>query len=92
MPAPTMIDALDAAYVAGFFDGEGHISIRSRAKQSKRSQHHQILAGITNTNKDLLDWIQSVFGGSIHPKRRYSKNHSQAWELLIFNNDLRSFL
>lgn len=46
----------DIAYAAGFFDGEGCISIANNGSVDVR---------ITNTSKEVLLKLESIFGGSI---------------------------
>lgn len=66
-----MLDNTDLSYIAGFFDGEGCIS------STVTIQGYFILnVSITNTNKDVLVWIQSIVGGTLHStndKRKTSK-------------------
>jgi hypothetical protein len=50
-----MLDT-DIAYAAGFFDGEGCISI---------SKNGAVDVRVTNTAKNVLIKLQSIFGGSI---------------------------
>lgn len=49
--------ALDAAYIAGFIDGEGYIGI---------SGYSTIVLSISNTYKPTLEWLHTMFGGHIH--------------------------
>lgn len=59
-------------YIAGFIDGEGHIRL------SRRKNKHYIsgVIGITNTNKAILESIQSVIGGKIE----YNKPAKAHWK------------
>ena len=60
---------IEIAYLAGIFDGEGYISIESpRSKTSACGRNIKLRIGIANTNLDLLQWIQSEFGGLIFDK------------------------
>lgn len=52
----------DKAWMAGFFDGEGCISIRSTKKQPLPSS----LITICNTKEDSIKVFQYYFGGKIH--------------------------
>lgn len=56
---------IDAAYAAGFFDGEGHIRIQ---KHSARCNTYMLQASISQATKEPLDWFVNHFGGTI--KRR----------------------
>lgn len=45
------------AYTAGIIDGEGHI----RPQSHRRS----VVVGVSNTNKDLMNWLQTQYGGRV---------------------------
>ncbi len=81
---------LDAAYIAGFFDGEGWVHLYRRRKPGCT---FRIRVGFTNRNLQLLRWIKSHFYGTIHPKKRRSTKHSQSYDLTIHRNlSVRNFL
>ena len=50
----------EIAYIAGFFDGEGCIRIKETFSS------HYLIVHITNTNRAILEYIKSLFGGSIN--------------------------
>ena len=52
----------DIAWAAGFIDGDGMISFFRR---SDRRQEFYIQVSATNTNRDPLEKLQLMFGGSI---------------------------
>jgi len=56
-------DGLGLAYVAGFFDGEGSVSIAMSAFKYRSSPC--LTASICNTNLMVLECIQEDFGGKI---------------------------
>lgn len=65
-----MINNEDRAYIAGLFDGEGHVGFT----QSGQSKTWALRVMITNTNKSVLTWVQSLYGGKIysfHGKRHW---------------------
>lgn len=75
------------AYVAGFFDGEGHVSI-GRVRVGERSDYHKIVVGIGQRSKSraVLDRIQADFGGHIYianQKTRIAEQWAEQanWEL-----------
>lgn len=55
---------LDAAYLAGFVDGEGHIgiSLLSTASGTKR---HTLVVVVVNTDQEGLERLQSTWGGDL---------------------------
>jgi len=61
-------------YMAGFFDGEGCVTI---AKASERRHWLQIRVG--GVDAGTLEWVRENFGGCIGKQRRYSERHRQAW-------------
>lgn len=64
----------DAAYLAGFVDGEGSIILhRSRDRTAMR-------IAITNTNKGVIDWIQTITGvGNIVEKKSKNAKHKDCY-------------
>jgi len=67
----TSASGTDRAYIAGMLDGEGSIMIikghtKGRPWSRAASPDYTIRAAITNTNKQVLDWIQSKCGGSVY--------------------------
>ena len=52
----------DIAYIAGFMDGEGCIRIK---KASQGGNSYYVWVAITNSNKEILDFIQGIFGGQV---------------------------
>ncbi len=50
----------EAAYAAGLFDGEGCILISKNSKGS-----YWLQTRVTNTNRDILEWLKARFGGCI---------------------------
>ena len=52
----------DVSYIAGFFDGEGCIRIK---KSNQSGNSYYITATITNSNKNILEYIQLIFGGQV---------------------------
>lgn len=61
------ISSVDKAYIAGFCDGEGTIGLRTGHSHDGRTPSYTLRVRISNTNKDILLWIQAVTGcGHIH--------------------------
>ena len=69
----------DIIYAAGFIDGEGCITT---------STGRTFRITIANTNKDVLDWLQSIFGGHVN-NQHLPKNtkHNIAWKWVICAGD-----
>jgi hypothetical protein len=73
---------IDPAYVAGFLDGEGNITILQRNRYNG-GESYCLIVGFTNRDIHVLELIQNEYGGSIFQKRRYKPNHSPSYELRI---------
>jgi hypothetical protein len=55
-----MAEQADLAYAAGFFDGEGCISM------GEYNEHCRVQLVITNTNDEVLQWFQAIWGGRLY--------------------------
>ena len=51
------IDDITKSYMAGFFDGEGSITIRSKKKS--------LIISVTQKDEDILRCFQWAFGGQV---------------------------
>jgi hypothetical protein len=83
--------ATDWAYLAGVLDSDGCISI---AKQTKKGRtYHRLTVTITNTNRDLVDWLVTNFEGSCYMcNPNAPKHHKTAWRWIIRGHDARPIL
>jgi hypothetical protein len=52
-------------YIAGFVDGEGHISVVRRIKSGRNGFNYAPVIMITNTNKKVLELIRENIGGRL---------------------------
>jgi len=68
-----MIEKTILAYTAGLLDGDGCIQISSvepNNKGTQKTKYHNLSVQITNTNKEVINWLKDIFGGFI--TSRYS--------------------
>jgi len=75
-----MAKKLTSDYVAGLFDGEGHVTIDKNCKG--------LQIGITNTNLNIIKMLKKKYGGRIMELKRYFKNHSKTWQWVISRKHL----
>lgn len=79
------IPAEDSAYIAGFLDGEGCITVSLSTVNGVHYAYPCI--DITNTNKDVLEWICGTIGqplkGSLGVQKRLKRTQRDGWELRI---------
>lgn len=72
-------DAL--VYLAGIVDGEGCLYTFSKLSgKGVRYKTHRII--VTNTSKELVDWIANNFGGYIYAVKR-AGGHRQAYQWIL---------
>lgn len=81
-------------YAAGFFDGEGCPRI-SKKNRKGRSTIYEFDCCITLTDKNVIDWFASTFGGSVYEfpsKSRQDKGWKKTWQWSICANQANIFL
>lgn len=61
------ITDVDLAYIAGFFDGEGSVTISSKGGCTG------VAVSITSTDDKILSWIQSILGGNVYNQSYHNK-------------------
>ena len=65
---------IDLAYIAGLFDGEGHIGIALGKRPRITPYQHLLAIGISNAHRGVLDFVGSSFGvGNINQMRKASE-------------------
>jgi len=86
----------EAAYIAGFFDGEGMVTIhRDRAKGARGPRvnpNYVMSVRIAQGSLPVLEWIKSKVGGSITRRFRESHHTRQHWTLALKSHPAQNFL
>jgi len=97
----TMTRKLDLAYMAGFLDGEGCLGTSIYKKEVRGYVNLGIVLIVTNTNKDVLDWMkQTLRVGRVEEKKYESHRKTRCWAFVLSSNkfllkvlqDLRPFI
>lgn len=82
-----MISEIQMSYLAGFFDGEGCISIKRHVK-GKATQYVPSVS-MTNTNKEIIELFTTSFGVGkpyyVRPNK-YTTNTKASWWWGIFGS------
>ena len=81
---------LTAAYIAGFVDGEGYISIYPYVRKDRENQvYYKASFKVSNTNKEIIEWLKSSFGGYIYTRtpKNPNDNISYTWSLDAKNTE-----
>jgi hypothetical protein len=75
------------AWVAGFFEGEGCISIKLNRKNIITLE-----CIVGNTDREPLVYLKRLFGGSIRKRRKQKENHKQSWAWVVATRQAAVFL
>jgi len=78
----------ELAYVAGFFDGEGCITISTK----KNTNYFRLTVQISQTDLSVLEWIASRFGGSVHNHGKQKERCKKTWIWFIGSFQAHEFL
>lgn len=84
---------LSPQYIAGFFDGEGHIGICKGVVKHKNKVYEQIYdrVKIDNTKPEVLYMIRDIFGGKV--SRKYNGyNKKDCYTFFVFSYESERFL
>ena len=85
--------AVDWAYYAGLFDGEGHITLSKRYSRRDGRFSYCRSIGITNTNKPVLDKLASQLYGCIYiNNHKRKKRQRTAYVWVAYGETMRIFL
>ena len=79
------VSECELAYAAGFFDGEGSITITCRTQKNGRYKYYAMLARITQVDINPLLFMQEKFGGGIYPTKRPSGKPISVWQVSARN-------
>lgn len=77
----------DIAYLAGIIDGEGSIYIGNfSCNPITKLPYYQTNIQVTNTDKNLIDWLQQIFGGLVNKRTKQqmpknSRKQAYTWTI-----------
>ena len=83
------------AWAAGFFDGEGYITIPERlviSKTNKQYKSHYIRLGINHVDPRPLQKFQQLFGGILVYSDKIIGNRKPRWQWKLSCNQAKQFL
>ena len=84
-----ILSAVDAAYLAGFIDGEGTITLSRKHKNENR----QLAVTISNTERQLLEFsLEAIGAGKITNKRTSKSHHTPSFTYAIYNRQALTLL
>ena len=78
-----MIAENDRAYIAGLFDGEGHIQYKQYMRQRKHNKKPyptwSIRMEMAMTDKSILIWVHEILGVGTVTEKRYKTKYTVSW-------------
>ena len=70
---------ISLAYAAGFFDGEGTVSVPKR--KVKEKYYYRLNVSVSNTYRKTLEEFQVAFGGQIYNDTNYVNKPLFSWQI-----------
>lgn len=93
MPSPSSISSDDLKYLAGFFDGEGSISIYSLGyKYSCGVESTSLKVCITSNDKTQVEYFKDAFGGDIYSEDGNHLSDNTSWTWYAYSEEAEQFI
>ena len=89
--AMNLKEKLALAYTAGFFDGEGCISITKRKNKTKKGFSYQLFVSVWSTDEWIIQWLEMQYGGSTLCRSAHD-NRKAIWKWCLSSNKACPFL
>ena len=83
-----MMNEAELAWSAGFFDGEGSVSIARATKQNLGS----LAVAVSQIDREPLDWMAGEWGGRVRRVTGKRADQREAWVWTIYANQALAFL
>lgn len=90
-----VLSATDAAYIAGFMDGEGSFFCnREKSKFNRHPYYYNFTVTVSNTNVQVLQWIMDVCGGTFwfNESRSGNANHKTCYKIVFSGETIRAIV
>lgn len=82
------MEPLELAWAAGLFEGEGSIRINKPTRRNLGA----LIASVTNTDRDVVDFFQARWPGYMKPARGLRPDQRPAWVWVIAARQAMAFL
>lgn len=79
---------LELSLAAGLMEGEGSVRLNAVTKRNRGA----LIVAMSNTNKQIIDWMNHRWPGHTRALIRPSPRHKQAWLWCIASNKALEFL
>ena len=74
----------DLAYIAGLFDGEGHVQYKQYMRQRKHNikpyPTWSIRMEMAMTDRSILIWVREILGVGTVGEKRYKTRYTKGWK------------
>jgi hypothetical protein len=80
-----ILSEIEKSYISGLIDGEGSIFME------KNEKRYNIIINCSNTNKKIIYWLYSIFGGHVYT-RKSKGNHKESYIWRIRKEASTNFL
>ncbi len=74
----------EIAYIAGFIDGEGCLTLSLCKNRNRLSFNARLI--IVNCDKNIIEWMVKKIGGSYRTKQQPKANHKLSYHLCLGDN------
>ena len=81
---------LSKEYIAGLFDGEGHVSIT--VTQRRGQTDPKLCVKLTNTHLPVMDMVKDQYGGVYYIPRKIKNHYLQVYQLSLNVTESKRFL
>lgn len=71
---------MEVAYIAGIIDGEGTITL---TRNHKDDPYRAPVVSCSSTTREILEFLQKQYGGSIASHKTYQEHHKPSWSWKI---------
>jgi len=78
------LSTIDLAWAAGLFEGEGTVTIT----KAGRKGHTRGFVSVTNTDRDVVDFFHSHWGGHLRSVGKPSERAREAFEWRLYSSSL----
>lgn len=63
-------------YIAALIDGEGSICLIAQ----HANEHKAPVISVASTTKEIMEFMQTLLGGTIVQKKKYQEHHKDCWQ------------
>jgi hypothetical protein len=79
-------DKEEMSYLAGIVDGEGCFYLAQHKQRGNRLAYNTPRIVVSNTNKDLMNWLKDNFGGYIFQQKKRKEHWKTGYQWVVEGN------